>query len=232
MKKILLLGGGGVHDYKSICPVLKKYLGEGGDLAVDYADQDYDALRAERLAPYDAAVIYHTGGELALEPKRGLVEWVASGRGLVGIHGAADSFRNSPEYLAMVGGFFRAHPFYREYLVSLADNEHPVTKGIEGYVVKDWEKWPVYEYKVKDEQYLLDYDSRAQVLATTVFRGRVWPVAWSQWWGQGKVFYLALGHDLAACQNAFFQKIFVNGVRWVAEPEPPPSQKDPRFAIS
>ncbi|MFH0797350.1 MAG: ThuA domain-containing protein [Candidatus Omnitrophota bacterium] len=112
-------------------------------------------------------VLYHTGGTLSVEQKRGIGEWVAGGKGFVGIHSAADSFRDSPEYIAMLGGVFTGHPFIREYLVSLKDTEHPVTKSIEGYTVKDWEKWPVYEYKVQDEQYLLDYDPRVHILATT-----------------------------------------------------------------
>lgn len=231
MKKILLYGGGGVHDYRSICPILKDYLVQQNDCAVDYVAEDQNVFRAERLQGYDAAVIYHTGGELAVDPKRGLVEWVAAGKGFVGIHGAADSFRNSPEYLAMVGGFFRAHPCHREYIVSLTDEEHPVTKGIAGYTAKDWEKWPVFEYKVRDEQYLLDCDSRVHVLATTVFRGRIWPVAWAKPWGKGKVFYLALGHDAPACQNPFFQQIFISAAKWASEPEEPAVKVDRKFAI-
>lgn len=232
MKRILLFGGGGCHDYRAVCPLLKESITAAGAFAVDYVAEDYDALRAERLAPYDSVVLYYTGGELPVESKRGLVEGVAAGKGFVGVHAAADSFHNAPEYLAMVGGVLRAHPCIREYIVSLADTEHPVTKGIAGYTVTDWEKWPVYEYRVTDEQYLLDHDPRVHLLATTLFRSRLWPVAWAKTWGRGRVFYLALGHNLEACRNPFFQKILVNGVRWVADPEPDTKpQPDPRFAI-
>lgn len=218
-KSVLLFGGGGCHDFAGICVSLEKYLNQIEGFTVRYVKEDYDIFRAENLVQYDLCVLYHTGGILSVEQKRGLGEWVAEGNGFVGIHSAADSFRDSPEYIAMLGGIFIGHPFIREYLVSLKDINHPVTKVIEGYTVKDWEKFPVYEYKVRDEQYLLDYDPRVHILATTVYQGVLWPVAWVKRWGKGKVFYLALGHDVEACQNQFFQKVFVSGARWAAEPE-------------
>jgi len=218
-KKVLLFGGGGCHDFSSICPLLEKYLKEVNAFKVEYVKEKYDVFLKENLAKYDLYVLYHTGGSLSLEQKRGLVEWVAEGKGFVGIHSAADSFRDCPEYIAMIGGVFVRHPFIREYIVSLKDTSHPVTKNIKGYTIKDWEKWPVYEYKVKDEQYLLDYDPRVHILASTVYEGTIWPVAWVKQWGKGKVFYLALGHNLEACQNQFFKEIFISGAKWAVNIE-------------
>ncbi|MHB9133780.1 MAG: ThuA domain-containing protein [Armatimonadota bacterium] len=231
-KRVLLFGGGGVHPHREACPILQGYLETIPGLTVDYVTEDYDAFLADRIAPYDLIVLYHTGGKLTIEQNRGLVEGVAAGKGFVGIHGAADSFHTFPDVSAMVGGRFRAHPFLREYLVSIADYDHPITQGLEGYSVKDWEKWPVYEYTVTDEQYLIDHDTRVRVLATALFRGVPWPVAWAKPWGQGKVFYLALGHNADACRNPFFQSIFTNGAAWATSEEPYQEKATTRFAIS
>lgn len=232
VKNILLFGGGGCHDFKQCCPVLMTYLADIPGFKVDYVAEDFDVFTADRIKNYDLAVVYNTGGQLTIQQKRGLVEWVASGKGFAGVHAAADSFGKSPEYRAMVGGYFRAHPFTREYIVSLTDNKHPACQHLKGFTVKDWEKWPVFEYKVTDEQYLLDHDNRVRVLATTVFRNRLWPVCWVKTWGEGKVFYLALGHNAEACKNPFFKDIFTGGVEWAADPAPDTVAPDPGFAIS
>ncbi|MFH0962926.1 MAG: ThuA domain-containing protein [Planctomycetota bacterium] len=216
-RKVLLFGGGAVHDWRKACPILRRYLVAIDGFAVDYVKEDYDVFLAERIAHYDLAVLYHTCGELTSARKTGLLEWLAGGKGLVGVHGAADSFTASPDYVAMIGGVFRAHPFLREYVVSLADTKHPVTRGIEGRVVKHWEKWPVYEYPVVDEQYLVDYDPRIHVLASAIFRGKAWPVAWTKGWGKGKVFYLALGHNPQACRSSFFRDLLIGGAVWAAD---------------
>jgi type 1 glutamine amidotransferase len=76
----------------------------------------------------------------------------------------------------------------------------------------------VYEYTVKDEQYLFDYDPRVKVLATALFKGVSVPVAWAKQWGNGKVCYIALGHNVEACRSGFFLKLLANAARWAAEP--------------
>lgn len=231
--KTLLFGGGGCHDYRAICPLLQEYLAETGEFAVDYVAEDYDALLPEHLAEYALIVVYHTGGKLAVEHKRGLVEWVGAGNGFVGVHSAADSWKNAPEYIAMLGGVFKGHPPTRDYIVNVTDYEHPITAGISGYEVKDWEKWPVLEFPVCDEQYLTDYDPRVTVLAAASYsgiwpydlsHGVQWPVAWVKAWGEGRVFYLALGHNIDACRNPFFKTMFTRGAMWAGTP--PPTAED------
>ena len=92
---------------------------------------------------------------------------IASGKGYVGVHSAADSFRECPEYRAMVGGYFVTHPRYRDYQVSIVDTEHPITEGLD-------------ETVVTDEQYILDYDPRNHVLASALWQGDAMPVAWTK----------------------------------------------------
>ena len=103
--------------------------------------------------------------------KNGLLNWVASGKGYVGVHSAADSFRTCPEYRAMVGGHFVTHPRYRDYQVSIVDPEHTITEDMS-------------EFMVRDEQYILDYDLRNHVLCSALYEGGAMPVAWTKSWGE------------------------------------------------
>jgi type 1 glutamine amidotransferase len=45
------------------------------------------------------------------------------------------------------------------------------------------------------------------------------PVAWVKPWGKGRVFYLALGHDPAACEHEMFRLMLQRGTAWAARPE-------------
>jgi type 1 glutamine amidotransferase len=42
------------------------------------------------------------------------------------------------------------------------------------------------------------------------------PVAWTRLWGEGRVFYLALGHDAPACRHETFRLLLQRGAAWAA----------------
>ena len=186
--KTLLFAGGSIHDWKGCGEAVEECLKRCAELELAKVEDDLSVLEAPKLDPYELLVFYYTVGEISEAQKNGLLDWVASGKGYVGIHSAADSFRECPEYRAMVGGWFVTHPHFRQYQVSVLDAEHPITEGLD-------------EFMVEDEQYITDYDPRVHVLATALYKGIARPVAWTKPWGKGKVFYLALGHDPEACQH-------------------------------
>ena len=201
----LVFAGGAIHDWKGCSQEIIKSLSKQNDFNITVVEDDLEALVAPKLDPYDLIVFYYTVGEISDAQKNGLLNHIASGKGYVGIHSAADSFRGCPEYQAMVGGHFTTHPHYREYQVSIVDSENPITKGL-------------VEFNVTDEQYILDYDRRVNVLASALYQGKMMPVAWTKSWGDGRIFYLALGHDAAACQHENFSLLLQRGAVWASTP--------------
>lgn len=204
--KTLVFAGGEIHDYKGCGKAAVDALSERKEFDITYVEDDLDVLIAPGLEPYDLIVFYYTVGTITDAQKNGLLNFVASGKGFAGFHSAADSFRECPEYSAMVGGYFTTHPSYREYQVSVVDPEHPITEGIT-------------EFSVEDEQYILDFDPRVNVLCSALWKGKAMPVAWTKNWGEGRVFYLALGHDPAACQHEMFCLLLQRGALWAGRGE-------------
>lgn len=204
--KLLLFTGGEIHDYKGCGEAILDALKQAGHFDITRIEDDLSALESPKLDPYDVMVFYYTVGAITNAQKDGLLNFVASGKGFVGVHSAADSFRDCPEYRAMIGGWFVTHPHYRRYQVSVVDPEHPITKGLE-------------EFFVTDEQYILDYDPRVRVLCSALWKGQAMPVTWTKSWGKGRVFYLALGHDPQACRDDNFRLLLERGTLWAAAKE-------------
>ena len=204
--KTLVLAGGQIHDFKAVGGAAKAILEGAGDFEVTHVEEDLDALVAPNLDPYDVVVFHWTVGEITDAQLNGLSNFIAAGKGYVGIHSAADSFRECPGYRALVGGHFITHPAYREYQVSMVDQEHPIIDGLPE------------EFCVTDEQYIVDYDARVNVLASALWKGTAMPVAWTKAWGKGNIFYLALGHDGPSCENDVFKEMLIRGTRWAATP--------------
>ena len=207
MEKIntLVFCGGEIHDWRGCGDAIVKALSEREEFQITRINENLDALISPNLDSYDLIVFYYTVGEITDAQKNGLLNHIASGKGFVGVHSAADSFRGCPEYRAMVGGHFVTHPRYRDYQVNVVDEEHPITEG-------------VVEFIVTDEQYILDYDPRVNVLASALWQGRAMPVVWTKDWGEGRVFYLALGHDAVACQHEMFGTLLQRGSLWAGAP--------------
>jgi len=204
--KTLLLSGGEIHDWRGCGQAALEALEEAKCFDVTYVQNDLDALIAPRLAPYDLLVFYYTVGTITDAQKNGLLNWIASGKGFAGFHSAADSFRDCPEYRAMVGGYFVTHPHYRQYQVSVVDSEHPITKGL-------------VEFNVTDEQYITNWDPRVKVLASALWKGTAMPVAWTKDWGKGRVFWLALGHNPESARDPHFKLLLQRGAQWAATGE-------------
>ena len=201
--KTLVYAGGKIHDWKGCGDKLQEALAADGRFDVARVDDDLDCLLA--LDPYDVIVFYHTVTEIADAQLLGLLKFVEIGKGYVGIHSAADSFRDCPTYRAFVGGHFRTHPKYRQYQVSVTEVAHPITEGMD-------------EFWVTDEQYITSYDPRNTVLATALWKGTAMPVLWVKAWGQGRLFYNALGHNPDSCADPTFQTLLVRGTVWAATP--------------
>ena len=201
---VLVYGGGPIHDWQGTQPHIVQALSGDGRLAISTAREDLSVLEADKIAGFDVLVFYNTLGELTDAQRAGLSRWLAAGKGYVGIHSAAESFRGDPDYTNLVGGYFVTHPRYRSYQVSVLDPDHAITRGVDD------------EFMVTDEQYIVDYDPRVHVLASALYEGRAVPVAWTKSHGEGRVYYLALGHDPAACEHEMFGVLLRNGTLWAA----------------
>lgn len=41
-----------------------------------------------------------------------------------------------------------------------------------------------------------------------------WPLAWTRSYGEGRVFYTALGHEASVWRDARFQRLLTNAIQW------------------
>ena len=188
-------GGWEGHTPKAAVDVFVPWLRSEG-FAVDVAETLDVYLDAERMAKTDLIVQCWTMGAITAPQEKGLLAAVAAGTGLAGWHGGIiDAFRQNTNYQFMTGGQWVAHPggCIPSYRVDIADPDHPVTRGIEAFELRD------------TEQYYIHIDPACHVLCTTTFRGEhgdpgqypagvVIPYAYTRAWGKGRVFVACWGH--------------------------------------
>lgn len=218
---LLVWGGWDGHQPKEVAELLQGELVRHG-FAVEVSDTLDAYLDEEKLKSLDLIVPLWTMGAIKQEQLRPLLNAVKSGVGIGGVHGGmCDSFRNETEYQWMTGGQWVAHPGNDgvEYTVEIRDPDHFITQGSPAVL------------NIKSEQYYLHVDPAVRVLATTRFpvagvdgphlkNGTVdMPTVWTKYWGEGRVFYNALGHQANVVAQPDVLNLTVRGLLWAAHAE-------------
>lgn len=229
--KVLVLTGGGYHDFTGNTPALLEGVKglaarpiefttlklatrpREGDTGPSLADEDI-------FSRHDVVLAYMQG-ELGFtdDVKARFLSYVREGGGYVAIHSAGDSHPGWDEYDKLLGGRFEYHPPFGPITVKAEVTLHPIMKGVD----TTWE--------LNDEFYHLQKCAEDDKLV--LMRGRspgeaedapTRPVAWEKNYGEGRVFYTILGHGRETHEDARFHRLIANAVVWAAEAPRPDSE--------
>jgi type 1 glutamine amidotransferase len=216
-RALIVWGGWDGHQPKEVAEIFRRVLAEER-FEVEVSDTLESYNDEAKLKALDLIVPCWTCGTLRPEQQSALCAAVRSGVGIAGAHGGmCDAFRNSCEYQFMTGGQWVAHPGNDgvRYIVHVTDPNHPIMKGIE-------------DFEVASEQYYLHVDPAVKVLATAHFpaagvtgphdpNGPVeMPTVWTKMYGDGRVFYDALGHQANIVAAEPNLTIMRRGFNWAA----------------
>jgi len=185
---------------------------------------DYNSFDAANLAKYDA-VIFNNTTRLTFPDNKwrtALSEFVNGGKGIVGIHAAADNFYNWPEAASMMGGLFCGHPWGAggTWAIKIDEPDHVLTKafGGKGFKIQD----EIYQFKEpytrEDRRVLLSLDLSDEATAKPAERGgradKDYAVSWIKTVGQGRVFYCSLGHAANVFMDPAVLKYYLDGIQY------------------
>jgi type 1 glutamine amidotransferase len=228
MKRALVVRGGWdghqpIETTEVFIPFLKAH---GYEVRVEespaiYADEQY-------MQTVDLIQQTNTMNTIEREEFLGLQKAIVGGAGFGGWHGGiADSYRNSSDYLQMLGGQFANHPGkspdecigeqsdnYVPHTINMTElgRNHEITRGIS-------------DFELTTEQYWVLHDSYNDVLATTTQKVRPWdpwnreitsPAIWTRNWGKGKIFVITCGHNLEVVLNPNVKTIIERGLLWAS----------------
>lgn len=227
--------------FHSVIPVANEALrimGEKtGAFQVTVVTDDYAVFNAETLKQFDAICLNNTTSlkfDPAKTPERcqALMDFVQSGKGIIGIHAAADNFYQWPEAQEMMGNKFTGHPWGGggtwAYKIDVPD--HPLMVPFKGQ-----------GFKLSDEIYRTEPPlySRDKMLVLmsldtsdpTTRNVREWKdsdsdtgITWIKEVGKGRLFYCSFGHNDAIFMNPMLLDHYLRGIQFAMGDFPVPTK--------
>jgi type 1 glutamine amidotransferase len=203
--------------------------------------EDPTMFEADKLAGFDAVIMLNTTGEClsdsrgdtdsesAKRRKENLRQFVASGKGLMGIHSATDTMYSSKEYGDLIGGWFTGHPWHTEVPLKVDAPNHPLTSMFdpaEGFVIKDeiyqfaqrgeGESFGGYQPYSRDKlRVLLSLNTKEFDVSAGKRTDDDYAISWIREYEDGRVFYTVLGHNDFIFWNPVILQHYLAGVQYV-----------------
>src|SRR6267142_1232369 len=199
------------------CAVMQD-LGVRSGAAEVTCSEDLALISSDSLQGFDI-LYFFTSGELALsdQQKADLLAFVRDGKGCGGVHSATDTLYTWQEYGELIGVYFNGRPWYHAVAVRVEYAANTIAKDL------------APSFRITDEIYQFRNFSRDRVhvlmsLDTTSVDLNApevaredgdFPLAWRRNYGQGRVFYTALGHFSETWLDERFQTMLLNALIWL-----------------
>jgi type 1 glutamine amidotransferase len=145
------------------------------------------------------------------EQAEAIRDFVAEGNGLYSLHNNSHVSVTSPVYREVMGGAYIGHPTLRPFKVRVVNKSHPITQGVE-------------DFMVNDEQHYVDYDKDHQNIFLEAENvdglgyndhGTKSISGWAHEYGKGRVVFTAVGHTIHAMWNPEYVKLQKRAVQWL-----------------
>jgi type 1 glutamine amidotransferase len=216
--RLLVITGG--HDYNS--QEFENMLDSlPGSITYKIAalPEAFTLFEGQHRAEYDVILFYHMWQRITQGQANDMAECIREGKPLVVLHHSICAFDNWDEYTNITGGRYfhrtdtidgRIYPVssYRhdvDVSVRISDKDHPVTAGIEDFVLYD-------------ETYN-DFYVQPEVtpLLITDTPGSTEIIGWTKQYGKSRVVTLQSGHDVPTFRSPEYRQLLWQAIEWAGE---------------
>lgn len=221
------------HSAIECCTKALELIGEKTGTYATVVSDDPAVFKPESLAQFDAVCFNNTTGELFEDEalKQSLLDFVRSGKGVIGIHAATDCFYQWADFGEMMGGYFDGHPWGADCTVTVKIDEpgHPLTAMFAGKSFDIMDE--IYQLKApysrENLRVLLSLDTRFTDMHKQGINRKDgdFAISWIREFGGGRVFYCSLGHNEAVFWNKPVLEHYLAGILYAfgdlsADPAP------------
>ncbi len=184
------------------------------------ATEDPSVFSTGKLAAYEAIVFVSTTTDpkkpesewFVGERRDALVNFLKAGKGVVGIHAAADSHYHWGWYGQLMGGYFERHPKGTpKGTLTVVDSKHPATAKLPKTITRN-DEWYYYKDLDPANRVLITVDPKS--IGDGEADANPNPLVWFKQFGGGRVFYCGLGHTSESYGEPYIIDLLTGGLKY------------------
>jgi len=152
-----------------------------------------------------------------MKPSQGkaVKQFVEDGGSAFFYHNSSNISLSNEGFRDVEGAIYTGHPPVRPFKVRIVNKNHPITKGVQDFVVTDEQHYVIYD---KDARYVFMESENTDGLSYTGSMGDQGPsceAGWAYDYGKGRVCFMAPGHMISVLWNLEYVKLQKNAVKWL-----------------
>ncbi|GMW00579.1 MAG: hypothetical protein AMXMBFR84_17160 [Candidatus Hydrogenedentota bacterium] len=199
-----------------------KTMGEQTGAYSAYITDNPNAFKKDFLDQFDGVLMLNTTMTLFEDKvlQQNLLDFVAAGKGIAGIHAATDCFYDWASYGDMMGGYFDGHPWGAgdTVTVRIDDPGHPLVEVFHNrdYVVID-EIYQLKEPYSRDKLRILltlNTDKTDMTKKGIKRTDGDFAVSWVRAYDKGRVYYCSLGHNEHIYWDPTITRYYLDGLQF------------------
>lgn len=148
---------------------------------------------------------------ITAEQGKAVKDFAQAGGSVLFYHNTTYISPHNQDFRDVLGAVTQEHPPIRPFKVKIVNHDHPITRGVNDFVVTDEQHFVQYE---KDPKYVLMQSVNEDGLGWKEL-GASSTAGWAYDYGKGRVCYLAPGHLITALWNPEYVKIQQNALKWL-----------------
>lgn len=214
---VAIITGGHGYDSVNFVKLFQSY----PDLYFDHLlhPEANSIYGSDSIDKYDVIVFYDLYQDITEDQKSDFIKMLEKGKGLVFLHHSIASYQDWDEFKSILGARYYLQDMQVDdklwpastYLddqkveVSILDDKHPVTKGLE-------------DFEIHEEVYdLVELMPDNELLMGTDHPESVDFLVWTNEYKKSRIVYIQFGHDNNAYSNPNFRKLLRQAISWAGK---------------
>lgn len=142
-------------------------------------------------------------------------EFVENGGSAFFFHNNSSVSRSDESYRDVEGAIYTGHPPIRPFKVKITDKSHPITRGVNDFIVTDEQHYVQYDKDPKHVFMRSENEDGLEYSGMIGNQGTSCEAGWAYEYGKGRVCFMAPGHMITVMWNPEYVKLQKNAVKWL-----------------